>query len=162
MKLRIADLPMRLLRILCAALMGALALTVILSVFFRYVLGITTVWSEELIAVLFVACTFLGTAMVARDGEHIEIDFLYGVLPPRGAAALRTLVSLVVVAVLAVVFKYSLPWIAVSGSLKTPGLEIPFKWLYALLPLSCVLTGLVELGRLPGLLRTAIRGEAAK
>ncbi len=148
------------LRTLCAALMGVMALVVIVSVFFRYVFSITTVWSEELISVLFVATTFLGTAMVARDEEHIEIDFIYDRLKARGAAALRILVSLVVIAILAVVFKYSLGWIAVSGELLTPGLEIPFKWLYALLPISCALTGIVELGKIYRRLKIIFSAEA--
>ncbi len=150
------------LRAICAALMGAMALVVIISVFFRYVFSITTVWSEELISVLFVATTFLGTAMVARDEEHIEIDFIYDRLKPRGVAALRILVSIVVIGILAIVFKYSLGWIAVSGDLLTPGLEIPFKWLYALLPLSCILTCLVELVKIYRRLKIAFSQEAAQ
>ena len=137
----------RLYRALCAAHMGLMALVVILSVFFRYVFSLTTVWSEELITVLFIATTFLGSAMVAADDEHIEIDLLFGILPKRAAAALRFFVSLIVIAVMVLVFRFSLAWIAVSGELRTPGLEIPFKWLYSLLPICCVLTGLVEVGK---------------
>jgi TRAP-type C4-dicarboxylate transport system permease small subunit len=112
--------------------------------------------------VLFVATTFLGTAMVAKDEEHIEIDFIYERLKPRGVAALRALVSIVVIGILAIVFKYSLGWIAVSGALLTPGLEIPFKWLYALLPISCVLTSLVELGKIYRRLKVLFAPEAAQ
>lgn len=150
-----------LLRGLCAALMGCMAVTVILSVFFRYVLSITTVWSEELIAVLFIAATFLGSAMVAQDDEHIEIEFIFTVLPRRGAMALRIVISLIVIAVMAVVFKYSLGWIAVSGDLLTPGLEFPFRWLYSLLPVSCVLTCLVESGKIYRRARNLLGREAS-
>jgi TRAP-type C4-dicarboxylate transport system permease small subunit len=162
MKIRAAKFLDSALRMLCAALMGMMALTVILSVFFRYALSVTAVWSEELISVIFIASTFLGTAMVARDDEHIEINFIYDHLPPRGAAILRMLVSLVVIAVLAVVFKYSLGWIKVSGMLLTPGLEFPFKWLYSLLPVSCVLTCLVEAGKFVNRARVLFNAEAPK
>jgi len=46
------------------------------------------------------------------------------------------------------VFQASLRWIAVNGELRTPGLELPFRWFYALLPLSCALVGLVEVGKI--------------
>jgi TRAP-type C4-dicarboxylate transport system permease small subunit len=151
-----------LLRSLCAALMGAMAAAVILSVFFRYVFSITTVWSEELITVLFIATSLLGTAMVARDNEHISVDFIYEVLPPRAATVLRIFVSMVVIAVMIAVFRFSLPWIAVTGSLRTPGLDIPFQWVYALLPASCVLVCLVEFGKIVSSAVALVNGESAK
>ncbi len=159
MKFRLSTLFDDVVRASCAFLMGAMALAVILSVFFRYVFSLTTVWSEELITVLFLATSFLGTAMVAADDEHISIDFIFGAVPKRAAAALRALVSLIVLSVMVVVFLYALPWIAVSGELETPGLEIPFKWLYALLPTSCVLVCIVEVRKIFRRLRTVVIGE---
>lgn len=142
-------------RAVCAALMGAMTLAVILSVFFRYVLSMTTAWSEELITMLFVATSMLGTAMVARADEHISIDFLPMSLPPRARAALKAAISLAVIAVMAVVLKASFRWIAVNGQLKTPGLELPYRWFYSLLPLSAGLVMIFELGKVAVHLKAA-------
>lgn len=142
-------------RFICAALMGAMTLAVILSVFFRYVLSMTTAWSEELITMLFVATSMLGTAMVSRSDEHISIDFLPRELPPRAAAALKASISIVVIAVMAVVLKASIRWIAVNGQLKTPGLELPYRWFYSLLPFSAGLVIVFEAEKLFGRLREA-------
>jgi len=144
MKVRAFDAFDRILRFLCAALMGAMTLAVILSVFFRYVLSWTAAWSEELITVFFISTTFLGTAMVSRDDEHINIDFIFHGKSRRRKAIIRLLISIVVILVQIIIFSAALKWIAVSGDLKTPGLEIPFKWLYSLLPASSVLVSLYE------------------
>jgi TRAP-type C4-dicarboxylate transport system permease small subunit len=158
MESRILRLLDGILRGVCAALMGLLALAVILSVFFRYVLSLTTVWSEELITVLFIATTFLGTAMVSKDNDHIAIEFLFEALPARAVRAVRIFVSLIVITVMAVVFQASLRWIAVSGDLRTTGLDLPFRWLYSLLPVSCVLVVLIEIGKIVGYLGKVSKG----
>jgi TRAP-type transport system small permease protein len=148
----------RLMRIMCAALMGAMTLAVILSVFFRYVFSMTAAWSEELITMLFISTSFLGTAMVTKDDEHINIDFLPNSLSPRRAAILRIIISVIVITVQAIVVKASFRWIAVNGNLKTPGLELPYRWFYSLLPMSAVLVCLYEAGKIYRRVKTLVAG----
>jgi TRAP-type transport system small permease protein len=138
----------RLMRVMCASLMGAMTLAVILSVFFRYVFSMTAAWSEELITMLFISTSFLGTAMVTKDDEHINIDFLPNSLSPRHAAILRIIISVIVIAVQVIVVKASFKWIAVNGNLKTPGLELPYRWFYSLLPMSAIFVCLYEIGKI--------------
>ncbi len=138
----------RLMRVACASLMGAMTLAVILSVFFRYVLSMTTAWSEELITMLFISTSFLGTAMVTKDDEHINIDFLLKAMTPRRSAVLHIVISLIVITVQSIVLNASFKWIAVNGNLRTPGLELPYRWFYSLLPMSAILVCLYEIGKI--------------
>lgn len=64
----------RLLTFWCVLLTGAMTIAVITLVFSRYVLGITFIWAEESISVLFYATTYFGAALGVRCDEHIRID----------------------------------------------------------------------------------------
>lgn len=56
----------------CILLMGIMALSVIISVFLRYVLGITFVWAEEAITYFFIATTYFGAILGVKENEHIR------------------------------------------------------------------------------------------
>jgi TRAP-type transport system small permease protein len=148
----------RLMRVACASLMGAMTLAVILAVFFRYVLSMTTAWSEELITMLFISTSFLGTAMVTKDDEHINIDFLLNAGSPRRSTIMRIVVSFIVIAVQLIVVNASIKWIAVNGNLKTPGLELPYKWFYSMLPISAILVCLYEIGKIYRRVKSLVAG----
>ena len=49
-------------------------LLMVVQVIFRYILHVALPWSEELIRYMFVAASFLGAALVARERSHISID----------------------------------------------------------------------------------------
>lgn len=121
------------------AAMGAMTAGVIVSVVFRYFFSLTAAWSEELIGLLFVTASFLGCIMAVRSSDHIGIDLVYEKFGAAGKRRLRIASGIVTAIVQVVVFDASLGWIAVSGNVPSPGLEIPFAWIYSLLPASCVL-----------------------
>ncbi|MBX8819077.1 TRAP transporter small permease subunit, partial [Ochrobactrum sp. MR31] len=53
----------------------------ILQVIFRYVLGSSLVWSEELALMLFTWTTLLAATSLVRDMAHVRLDLLMGILP---------------------------------------------------------------------------------
>ena len=61
----------------------------IAQVFFRFALDAPLVWSEELSRLLIVWITFLGAAVVAWDGRHLNIDVGFALLPPRTRRIVR-------------------------------------------------------------------------
>jgi len=123
----------------CQGITGILAIAVILSVFLRYVLGITFVWAEEVITMLFIATTFFGAALAVRENEHIGIEFLTTLLPRRGQKILSAFGHIVTIAVTSILFLYSLKWIDKAGDLVTPGLRVPERYFYYMLPMGSVL-----------------------
>ena len=62
---------------LVIALLAAVTVAVtLLQVVFRYVLGSSLSWSEELARYLFIWVIFLGVASAARRGQHMAVEAL--------------------------------------------------------------------------------------
>jgi TRAP-type C4-dicarboxylate transport system permease small subunit len=63
------------------ALFWALAGCVFLQFFTRYILNNSLTWTEEIAGYLLMVLTFTGSAMAARRGTHIAVEFLPNMLP---------------------------------------------------------------------------------
>lgn len=63
-------------------LFWALAGIVFLQFFSRYILNDSIAWTEEIARYVLMALTFTGSAMAARRGTHIAVEFLPNALPP--------------------------------------------------------------------------------
>lgn len=62
-------------------LFWALSGIVFLQFFSRYVLNDSIAWTEEIARYVLMALTFTGSAMAARRGTHIAVEFLPNMLP---------------------------------------------------------------------------------
>lgn len=62
--------------VLCAALLGVMALITFANVITRYLLKFSLAFTEELVVSLFVWVTLLGTAVAFRRGLHLGFSFL--------------------------------------------------------------------------------------
>lgn len=87
-------------------LFWALAGIVFLQFFSRYVLNDSIAWTEEIARYVLMALAFTGSAMAARRGTHIAVEFLPNALPP----GLRRWVHLGA-AMIAVIFYAILVWL---------------------------------------------------
>jgi TRAP-type C4-dicarboxylate transport system permease small subunit len=67
---------------LSVLLFWALAGIVFLQFFTRYILNDSLAWTEEIARYVLMALTFTGSAMAARRGTHIAVEFLPLALPP--------------------------------------------------------------------------------
>lgn len=143
----------RVLTAFSVAVTAAMTLGVIILVFSRYVLGITYIWAEESISVLFMATTFLGAALCVRKDEHIRIDILIDRLSPSKRRTMEILQIAVVVALQLVLLKVCINWIDKVGNTLTPGLRIPTKFIYSLFPINLVLVTVFEISRLVNVVR---------
>ncbi len=83
-------------------LFWGLAGVVFLQFFTRYVLNDSLTWTEEIAQYLLMAITFTGSAMAARRGTHITVEFLLDKLPRGARRAAHALVSAVATAFFAV------------------------------------------------------------
>ncbi|MBF9018875.1 MULTISPECIES: TRAP transporter small permease [unclassified Oceanispirochaeta] len=130
----------KVLSVYCYSMMGILAVSIILSVFLRYVFNITFVKGEEAITMVFVATTFYGAALGIRERDHISIAYFSEKANDRMRGYIDILVNLVIIFVLYYLFKNSLVWIDKVGNVKSPGLQVATKYLYVMVPISCVLS----------------------
>jgi len=123
----------------CMLLMGVLAIGMILSVFLRYLFGLTFVWAEAFITMIFIGTTYFGAALGVRENEHISIEYFSAQFPPSMQKIIQAMVMLVIIAVEGVIFKTSLTWIARVGSIPEVALALPKSYFYIMVPISAAL-----------------------
>lgn len=64
-------------------LMGAMTVSTLLGVFYRYVLNAALIWPEELARYAMVWVTCLGSSLALRHGDHVAVEFVVQRFPPR-------------------------------------------------------------------------------
>jgi TRAP-type C4-dicarboxylate transport system permease small subunit len=62
-------------------LFWVLALVIFYQFFTRYALNDSASWTEEIARYLLIATAFVGAAINVRKNNHIQVDFLYRLLP---------------------------------------------------------------------------------
>ena len=136
-----------------AALVGALALVVILGVGFRQA-GNALVWYDEVAAILLAWLTYYGAALVALTRGHIGVPMLVERL--RGAARISVLI---VAEAAVIVFFLVLAWTgwqvqgALSGATLVSLPAIPAAIAQSVIPIGAVLFIIAQLLSLPEALR---------
>jgi TRAP-type C4-dicarboxylate transport system permease small subunit len=118
----------------------ALVILALVSIVLRYVFNASLGWSEEAMRYLFIATTMLGAAYVVGTGQHIRLDVVHGLLPPRVRLAVDVVVWLTAMAFLVVVlFAADASW-ALIGRQRWATLPLPMRVAYAPIPIAAVLT----------------------
>ena len=77
------------------AIFWVLALVIFYQFFTRYALNDSASWTEEIARYLLIATAFVGAAVGVRKNNHIQVDFLYRLLPRAATRPLSTAVDVV-------------------------------------------------------------------
>jgi TRAP-type C4-dicarboxylate transport system permease small subunit len=126
----------RVLRGLLALLLGVLTASVFLQVLARFVLRYPLPWTEEVTRLAFVYSIFAGATIAVREKGHINVDLFVNLLPRAAARAVRLGGSVLVAVFLGFVLWQGVEFIAATGVQMTPVLQIPFRYLYVVIPAS--------------------------
>ncbi len=116
-----------------------LAATVLLSfaqVIARYVLLISTPWTEELARLFFVWAVFWGAAIGVKRNLHTRVDFLFVRLRPRLAAVLLAGMDLLLAGMAVVMVLYGGQLVLSTRADFSTSLGYPRNWFYIPVPLS--------------------------
>lgn len=116
----------------------------------RYVFGAPISWADEAVMYLMIWMVFLGAITVGWHDQHIKVDVLVGMTPPRWQIAIRTVVDLVVASV-ALLLCYAgsgLIWKLLKFDQRSDALEIPLYIPQAAIPVGMAFIGLFVLVRL--------------
>ncbi|MFQ3619777.1 MAG: TRAP transporter small permease [Spirochaetales bacterium] len=131
---------------LCGTLLGILTLTVLVGVFFRYVLIKPLGWTEELARYLMIWTASLAISVGIFRGEHIGLTFIpdriKGKLP---SLILSVTIDLFVLIFLTVLFYFSIPMVQQGKFQIAQSLPIKMTIPMLSIPVSMVLA-LVQLG----------------
>ncbi|MBN2558208.1 MAG: TRAP transporter small permease [Clostridia bacterium] len=120
----------------CIIVMLAMTILVLLTVFLRYVFNVAFNWTEELIILLFITTTYFGSILCVHENEHIDISFLREHLNPKAGRILGIVIDVINMVVMALLAFISFRWIQKTGSSITPGLAIPYTFIYIMFPIS--------------------------
>ncbi|HTU02279.1 MAG TPA: TRAP transporter small permease [Candidatus Sulfotelmatobacter sp.] len=143
---------------------GLLAVTLALSflqVVARYVLEVSTPWSEEIARLAFVWAVFLGAAIGIRRDLHTRVDFLFVRLPDRLAAVVLAGMDLLLAGMACVMVGYGMLLVVSTRLDFSTSLGYPRNWFYLPVPVSGALMLLFLAPKLAGRLLAASRARGA-
>ncbi len=128
---KLLDIVQKIYKVLIIIAMAILSVTIIVSVFWRYVLDNPIVWTEQLARFMFVWAIMLGIPVYYRNGLATYLDLVVDKL----AEKTRKIVSIAMdacVGLFGIFYGYaSLIYIIQSGSTKFQGLGCPSGVVYA-------------------------------
>lgn len=145
----------RILKYTLTLLAVTLTISVFLQVLIRFVFKYPLPWTEEVARIAFVYCIFVGATIAVRENSHLHVDALLVALPKKAARALVFLGMILVGVFLAFVTWQGIVLVRATGVQMTPVMQIPFKHLYLVLPVS----GAIMLLYLASNLLDLIRGK---
>ncbi len=125
--------------IVTALLLGAMLASVGISVFWRFLLRQPLSWTEEVVLMCMVWLCFLGASVVTKHKEHIVIDFFIALSPRRLVQVMEIVCTVVIIAVLAVLFWQGILLVERTQEVTTIALGIPTMYMYAAIPVSAAL-----------------------
>jgi TRAP-type C4-dicarboxylate transport system permease small subunit len=122
-----------------ALLLAATVLLSFVQVIARYVLLISTPWTEELARLFFVWAVFLGAAIGVKRNLHTRVDFLFVRLRPRVSALLLAGMDLLLAGMAVVMLVYGGQLVLSTRADFTTSLGYPRNWFYIPVPLSGIM-----------------------
>lgn len=122
-----------------ALLLAATVLLSFVQVVARYVLLISTPWTEELARLFFVWAVFLGAAIGIKRNLHTRVDFLFVRLPSRAAALLLAGMDLLLAGMAVVMVLYGGQLVLSTRADLSTSLGYPRNWFYLPVPFSGIL-----------------------
>jgi TRAP-type C4-dicarboxylate transport system permease small subunit len=109
------------------ALLGA---TVFYQFFTRYALNDSASWTEEIARYFLVAIVFIGAAIGVRKNNHIQVDYLYRVLPARPMRVVATVVDAVRIGFLGICAVLTWQLIGRIGASRMAVVDLPMGLVY--------------------------------
>lgn len=126
-------------------LIGAMVLNIAGGVFFRYVLGNSLYWTEELGRYLMIWAGLLGAVIAMKGDEHVGISMAVERFPPRIRRWLSLMARLVVSIFLAVILAKSFVQLSSLSIQRSSAMEIPMIVPYLSVTVSVLLMSVENL-----------------
>lgn len=123
----------------CAVLMVALAVTVFIQVFNRFVLKTPLAWSEDLAMLLFQWVVFLGAALGVKRMRHFGIELVVRQLPERAHRWVQLVVPVIIAIVAFTMIVQGFTLLTFNMNRIYGTMNLSYTWAYLPIPLSGVL-----------------------
>lgn len=122
-----------------SVLLAAMVVLVFTDVLLRYVFDAPIRGAGELATSMFVWVVFLGSATAARRRLHVAISWFMEQVPPKLATIANRGVTIAIVAILLATAWFGIELMNGSRDRTLPLTDIPLRWIYAAVPVGCVL-----------------------
>ncbi len=141
---------------LAAVLLVIAVLINLINVVGRYLFHMPLEWAEEIMIFLITGLVFLGIPVVAWRMQHISMDALVGLLPPRLARCLKIVLALLAIIICVYVAIVGLPVVQLMSQFGqvSESAHIPLAFIHALIPFGFALSALFILVRLAAAITT--------
>lgn len=126
----------RALKYVLTLLIVILTVSVFLQVLIRFVFKYPLPWTEEVSRIAFVYSIFVGATIAVREKTHLNVDAILVLLPKRVARAITVLGAFLVAIFLGFMTWEGAVFVRATGVQMTPVMQVPFRYLYLILPAS--------------------------
>lgn len=136
------------LRVLLMALLTASAGSIILQVFFRYVLKNALVWSEEAARYSLIWMTMIGAAVAVRRHQHLAIDSIMSKFTQKARRNVEMGME-ILTAITSALFVYlGIRMTMVAHNGISPAIKIPMSYVYVALPIGFFFMAIFSIERI--------------
>jgi C4-dicarboxylate transporter DctQ subunit len=146
MLLKLVDGVTEVTKVLVGLCSGVMAAVVVAEVVFRYALGSSIYWAEELSRLTFVWAGFLATSLALRKGVHASVQLAVDLLPGTPKRWVACLAHALVLFFLVLIFGAAVSVLPHQWIQLTPTMEIRMFWFYLAVPVG---VGLMVVQLLP-------------
>jgi len=115
-------------------LVALMVLTILLQVFFRYVLNNALPWPEEVARAFMIWMMALVSAQAYHNGSFVAIDLLHEMMPPAIARLLKLLLLVIAGLVLLRLFSLGLEFFDRGFRTRAASFKLSRAWIYLAMP----------------------------
>jgi TRAP-type C4-dicarboxylate transport system permease small subunit len=154
---RLASTLLRVIRAVLAALILAGVALNFANVVGRYVFLKPIIWAEEILVFIMIWCVMLGAALVTWDNQHLRMDAVFSLTPPRVRRWLNILsaAAFLLAAVFVLAQSIRVVILTIATGQRSVVAEVPMYIPYAAIPVSFALMVIMLVWRF----RTYARGN---
>ena len=106
------------------------------QIFTRWILGNPSTFTDELLRYVLIIAGFIGSAYCFYRDEHLCFDLVKSKAKGKAGLVLNTVIELLVLAFIAYVFVYGGYKLTMKATNRSSVMQIPFRLLYSILPIS--------------------------
>lgn len=114
-------------------------MSILIQVFFRYVLNISLTWPFELSIYGFIWTLYLGAAFARKKEKHVKLDLVYEKLPVKIRAIFDIIFNIITIIIFAMIIYPVSDYLLFSYRIKTVALKIPWTYVFGVFPIFLIL-----------------------
>ena len=141
-------------------MMTAVVLILCAQVVFRYFIGTSLDWIEEVSRILLTWVTFVGAAVALKRNGHITVDYFVALFPSTLRRHVELFTYSLIVAFSVFLCVQGIVFALLSEQTTFPALQIPVSWQYFGLPTGCLLMVVYGTAHLIAAIRRRTPGES--